>query len=158
MTLRPLIIDAVARAKIAHLIEHAQEHHYHEGVDPTPGDDPAFVINLNTYRVVFTFTAHHGKLYRHLSISVPAEGKYPNAAAAFMIAQEFGFTGWDGRTITRAPEGWMVGMSENEECIVLGQEVLTSITCPRCGRRSYNRNDVRERYCGFCHAFHEDMR
>jgi ribosomal protein L37E len=26
-----------------------------------------------------------------------------------------------------------------------------SITCPRCGRTSYNPNDIREGYCGFCH-------
>jgi hypothetical protein len=24
-------------------------------------------------------------------------------------------------------------------------------TCPRCGRRSYNENDIKERYCGACH-------
>lgn len=28
-----------------------------------------------------------------------------------------------------------------------------SITCHRCGRTSHNPNDVRERYCGACHAF-----
>ena len=32
-----------------------------------------------------------------------------------------------------------------------------SITCPRCGRTSYNDNDVRERYCGNCHAFHDEL-
>jgi ribosomal protein L37E len=26
-----------------------------------------------------------------------------------------------------------------------------SITCPRCGRTSYNPNDIREGYCGHCH-------
>jgi hypothetical protein len=26
-----------------------------------------------------------------------------------------------------------------------------SITCPGCGRTSWNPNDVREGYCGFCH-------
>jgi hypothetical protein len=26
-----------------------------------------------------------------------------------------------------------------------------SITCPRCGRTSYNLNDIREGYCGNCH-------
>ena len=26
-----------------------------------------------------------------------------------------------------------------------------SITCPKCERTSYNRNDVREGYCGHCH-------
>lgn len=26
-----------------------------------------------------------------------------------------------------------------------------SITCPRCGTTSYNRNDIREGYCGRCY-------
>jgi len=34
---------------------------------------------------------------------------------------------------------------------------LPSIVCPRCGRRSYSRRDVEQRYCGACHMFHEDM-
>lgn len=29
-----------------------------------------------------------------------------------------------------------------------------SITCPKCGRTSYNRNDIEQGYCGHCHAFH----
>lgn len=32
-----------------------------------------------------------------------------------------------------------------------------SITCPQCGRTSYNPNDVRERYCGNCHQYHDTM-
>lgn len=28
-----------------------------------------------------------------------------------------------------------------------------SITCPDCKRTSYNPNDIREGYCGFCHAW-----
>lgn len=28
-----------------------------------------------------------------------------------------------------------------------------SITCPRCGRTSWNPNDVREGYCGACHEW-----
>lgn len=30
------------------------------------------------------------------------------------------------------------------------------ITCPVCGRRSYNPNDVRELYCGYCHWWTSD--
>ena len=30
------------------------------------------------------------------------------------------------------------------------------IVCPKCGTVSHNPNDVRERYCGACHAFHDD--
>jgi ribosomal protein S27AE len=31
------------------------------------------------------------------------------------------------------------------------------IVCPKCGMVSHNPNDVRERYCGNCHAFHDDL-
>jgi hypothetical protein len=27
--------------------------------------------------------------------------------------------------------------------------------CPRCGAKSWNPNDIRERYCGRCHVFDE---
>jgi len=30
------------------------------------------------------------------------------------------------------------------------------IRCLTCGRTSYNRNDVEQRYCGNCHRFHDD--
>jgi hypothetical protein len=33
-----------------------------------------------------------------------------------------------------------------------------SITCPTCARVSYNPTDIRERYCGFCHQFHDQMK
>jgi len=29
-----------------------------------------------------------------------------------------------------------------------------NITCPACNMTSYNPNDVKEHYCGNCHAFH----
>ena len=32
-----------------------------------------------------------------------------------------------------------------------------SIVCPKCGMVSYNPNDVANRYCGACHAFHADL-
>lgn len=30
-----------------------------------------------------------------------------------------------------------------------------SITCPRCGKTSYNHGDIKRRYCGNCHQFHD---
>jgi hypothetical protein len=33
-----------------------------------------------------------------------------------------------------------------------------SITCPFCGLTSYNPNDVKQRYCGRCHVFLDDVR
>lgn len=32
-----------------------------------------------------------------------------------------------------------------------------SITCNLCGMRSYNRNDIEQKYCGRCHRFHEKL-
>lgn len=31
------------------------------------------------------------------------------------------------------------------------------IQCSICGLISYNENDVRERYCGHCHIFHDPI-
>lgn len=31
------------------------------------------------------------------------------------------------------------------------------ITCPQCGRTSYHPEDVSNRYCGYCHQFHNSM-
>ena len=33
----------------------------------------------------------------------------------------------------------------------------TSITCPRCERTSYNTGDIKNKYCGNCHEYHEQM-
>jgi hypothetical protein len=32
-----------------------------------------------------------------------------------------------------------------------------SITCLACGMVSYLRADIQNRYCGHCHAFHDDL-
>ncbi len=31
-----------------------------------------------------------------------------------------------------------------------------AIRCRRCGHTSYHPEDVRQRYCGACHRFHDD--
>lgn len=35
----------------------------------------------------------------------------------------------------------------------VGVRPTPSITCPVCGMTSYNPNDIREGYCGNCHAW-----
>jgi hypothetical protein len=32
-----------------------------------------------------------------------------------------------------------------------------SFVCPHCGAESFNPNDIRERYCGRCHAYVDDI-
>lgn len=38
----------------------------------------------------------------------------------------------------------------------LGPEPEQSIACPRCGKTSHHPQDIAQRYCGFCHIFHDD--
>jgi hypothetical protein len=37
-----------------------------------------------------------------------------------------------------------------------GKRLVLAIRCHACQRISYHPKDVRERYCGACHAFHEE--
>lgn len=41
-------------------------------------------------------------------------------------------------------------------CFLRSVSSPPSFTCPRCGARSYNENDRRERYCARCHVFVDD--
>lgn len=38
-----------------------------------------------------------------------------------------------------------------------GHASVPSYTCPRCGARSANPNDIANRYCGRCHQFEETL-
>src|SRR5215831_17200761 len=116
--MRALIIDDVAKAKVARVLAYAERHHYRPGPGiPPPGDDGRFVALLNAFRCVFTFTHAGDMIWRHLSISVPGKN-YPNPAAALMIAELFGFTGWDGKTIDRFPKDWIIDVNKDERCVV----------------------------------------
>jgi hypothetical protein len=42
----------------------------------------------------------------------------------------------------------------NKDCDICKDK---SIKCPRCGFVSYNSNDVKHKYCGKCHEWHEFM-
>jgi hypothetical protein len=40
-----------------------------------------------------------------------------------------------------------------EGCVKCTPKKEPSITCPECGRTSYNRHDIAQGYCGNCHAW-----
>jgi len=63
------------------------------------------------------------------------------------------------QVVTGRPVGWYSG-DDGEVCPECMTATLRggplpprreSITCPNCGRTSWNPNDVREGYCGACH-------
>lgn len=136
MPMRVLLIDAAAKARIADVLRYAEAHQQPAGSDYVPGDHAGHVCRLGDYRCVFSFTETEQirstdaflivEKYRHLSISVdgsaPRTGAHP--AAAFMIATEFGFTGWDGATWTHAPDGWQIGLDklpDDRSVVILAQ-------------------------------------
>jgi hypothetical protein len=121
MSLRPLLLDAVARTKIMRVRDHAERNHYRPETDDVPGNNPACTCELDTYRCVFTYTKAKGRLFRHLLISVPGDN-YANPVALCTIATEFGFTGWDRRT-DKLPKTWCVAVSKDEHCAVVVQEI-----------------------------------
>jgi hypothetical protein len=104
--LRHLILDDVAKAKVARIKAYAEAHHYVPGPRAvTPGDDPNYWAMFDDYKVVFSITESDGTQWRDLSMSVPG-GKYPHPIAVFSMCELFGFTGWDGKSM-EIPPSWM---------------------------------------------------
>lgn len=132
MTVRVLMIDDATKSQAVRVVEYAKQRgHWYtirngQPQSPAPGNNPAHVVMLNTFRCVFSYTlevqgAAH-KLFRDLSINVPSRD-YPHPFAAFTIAELFGFTGWNGVDAERLPPGWNGTTNENEHCIRLVQQV-----------------------------------
>jgi hypothetical protein len=113
---RVLVDDDKAKAEVKRVLDFAQqpENYYKVGpggfsLQKPPGDDPRHVAHLvDGFRCVFSLTRSivEQKTYRHLTISIPSSPNLPNPYAAFMIAQMFGFTGWDGRSTREIPADW----------------------------------------------------
>ena len=96
MATRVLIINGERRALAARLAEQqAQPARWFipSRGDSPPGNDPANVLHLDSFRCVFSYTQIPGEgLYRHLSVSV-GPGVLPNVPFVAQIAGLFGFTG-----------------------------------------------------------------
>jgi hypothetical protein len=125
MKMRPLVIDEQLRAEVATIVSYANAHHYIIGESPQPpGDDPMHVITTTFgYRCVFSFTrVANGQLYRDLSISVLTKGKWPHPYAVLMLADLFGFTGWDQKTMT-PPKAWLVAKDIHFDAVRIVQPI-----------------------------------
>lgn len=98
--MRPLLIDEKARASIAAVVRHAQEHRYSKPFMleraknpdlPAPGDDAAFVCHLEFgFRCVYTIEEQPMGWSHHLSISVNHPKNLPSIPAVEMLMKEFG--------------------------------------------------------------------
>jgi hypothetical protein len=120
---RLLVINDFTKQAVQRVVDYAErfEHWYRLGLARRPpGDDPKHVAHLDSYRCVYSITLDRGTAYRHLSISVPS-ADLPNPFTAFTIAQMFGFTGWDGKSMSALPAGWQVAPHKAEHCVVILQ-------------------------------------
>jgi hypothetical protein len=131
--MRLLTIDDAAKAKVQRVLDYAKqpEHWYivetgGGSKQKPPGDNENHVVQLDTYRCVFSFSKEMrtDKLYRHLSISIPdttnyPHEKYPNPMAAYTIAEMFGFT------LPR--DSWVIDVNRLERCVVLLQEAASTL-------------------------------
>jgi len=92
-----------------------------------PGDRKEYVLRSGDHRAVFSWTmAPTGEVRRHMSVSVPRKGKYPQPIVVWTLAHYFGFTGaelGDGDVVHEPADGWVFAQDEDEGCIVVQQEV-----------------------------------
>ena len=62
----------------------------------------------------------------------------------------------DGRCFVWRQGAWLQVWPPSGASAAVCQE-QPSIKCPKCGMVSYNPTDVRQKYCGNCHTFHEGL-
>lgn len=127
MLMRPLLLTSENKDKATRVLvfaEKTENWYHHPGSPWVPGDHPEFVAIIDTYRCVYTHTVYRGTHYRHLSISVPARGWFPNEVAVYTLATFFGFTGAkkDNDVAVEPGDDWMLDLNEIEQCILIFQE------------------------------------
>jgi hypothetical protein len=97
----PLVIDEVARQRIAEVKKFADENFIDESQMQSiiasgwaPGDIDGYSVNLQFgFRVVYTIEKHPGGWMRHLSMSLAIPDRGPSPYAVDMVLEEFGFRG-----------------------------------------------------------------
>lgn len=97
--MRVLIIDKQTQEEISDLRKYAEDPENHRPIPDRsiPGDDPAHVLYVNDFRVVFSVSSgEDGSKFRLMSMSIDKRrepGALPNPEAVKLMAYSFGFTG-----------------------------------------------------------------
>lgn len=129
---RILVIDDEALARAAKILASAEANPYRPGPGVrVPADDPDLVGQFNTYRVVFSYTEAEGIRCRHMSVSIPVDKPtpkiYPDPFAVFILAELFGFTGYDDSRPLKLPDDWQCSPHEEQRCVVVIQPIGSTI-------------------------------
>lgn len=132
MSLRPLVIDDEARARVAKIVAYAQQKDHWYVVDPdghstqmNPRDNYRHVTLLGNYRCVFswTFDERVSMLFRHLSVTVDDVRSQQHVTKLWTLAQLFGFTGWAPEMGLTPGRDWLVTIQPADRAVVLQQAI-----------------------------------
>jgi hypothetical protein len=82
-------------------------------------------------------------------------GGVAECSFSFLCGGQWEHWGEDSRMLAGGERGHRHPAHEGEVALWFVLERFV-ITCPKCGVTSYNPNDVKYRYCGNCHAFHDE--
>jgi hypothetical protein len=106
MKVRPFIIDDQLKERVRSIEAYARAHPYIPGETVVPGDLPGHVLKTQFgHRAVFSYT------------------RTPNEFVTYTLAQLFGFTGWDGKTISPPPVGWLLAKDPLWDAVRVVQEL-----------------------------------
>jgi len=116
--MRLLLINDEVKTRVSEVVAFALERQNVYRPGPTsviPGNDPRYIVTMGSYRVVFSLTEipHEGKLYKHLSISIPDKDRFPNP---IMINEVIGLFGFEGGLFNCS-----VSINQQEGCVVVAQ-------------------------------------
>lgn len=105
----------------------ARPNWYFPRIQPLAGDNPGYVVNSGTLRIVFTWSVieHEGStgVYRHLSVSTtrqsPGVQRFPSQVITYTVASLLGFTGahMSGDMAVAPGDHWHIEFSSPDAAI-----------------------------------------
>lgn len=117
------------RAAVGRLRAFAEDraHWYYPWVQGLPGENPGYVLDAGTLRIVFTWTVidhpETSGVFRHLSVSTrmgaPGSERLPNQIMTYTVAHLLGFTGarLSGDLAVSPGTTWQIEISGPEAAI-----------------------------------------
>jgi hypothetical protein len=129
-----IIILSEAKKRAAEIAAFAEktENWYLIGASTfVPGYRDEYTLLSGDHRAVFTWTVlSTAEVVRHLSVSVPRPGRYPQLITIWTLAHYFGFTGAkvdpESDTVREPAADWVAGVNEGEGTFVVYQDVKDS--------------------------------
>jgi hypothetical protein len=98
-------------------------------------------------------TAWHKAAKKDYAKEIEAAYATPNVYQRMIVLPDVGMATFHDTEMARVE-----AIRDNPQAMYLDAmaAMLTSHTCRACGRTSYNENDVKYKYCGYCHHFCRD--